>query len=72
MLRVTLEDDGLGVGDGAPMREGIGLRNTRARLHHLYGRGAIGASSAPRAWQRPERAWRARRDSDSLSGRRRE
>jgi two-component system, LytTR family, sensor kinase len=38
-LRVTLEDDGPGVGDGM-VREGIGLRNTRARLHHLYGAAA--------------------------------
>jgi two-component system, LytTR family, sensor kinase len=37
MLCVTLEDDGLGVASGGPVREGIGLRNTRARLHHLYG-----------------------------------
>lgn len=37
MLNVTLEDDGIGLGDGASVREGIGLRNTRARLHHLYG-----------------------------------
>lgn len=37
MLHVTLEDDGPGVQNGAPVREGIGLRNTRARLHHLYG-----------------------------------
>jgi two-component system LytT family sensor kinase len=36
-LRVTLEDAGPGVGDGTMAREGIGLRNTRARLHHLYG-----------------------------------
>jgi len=39
-LRLTLEDDGPGLGDGAPVREGIGLRNTRARLHHLYGAAA--------------------------------
>ena len=39
-LRVTLEDAGPGVGDGAMVREGIGLRNTRARLHHLYGAAA--------------------------------
>jgi two-component system, LytTR family, sensor kinase len=39
MLHVTLEDDGPGVGS-ARVREGIGLRNTRARLHHLYGPGA--------------------------------
>jgi hypothetical protein len=37
MLHVTLEDDGPGVGDSISLREGIGLRNTRARLHHLYG-----------------------------------
>jgi two-component system, LytTR family, sensor kinase len=37
MLCVTLEDDGPGVASSGPVREGIGLRNTRARLHHLYG-----------------------------------
>jgi hypothetical protein len=37
MLHMTLEDDGPGVLDGASAREGIGLRNTRARLLHLYG-----------------------------------
>ena len=36
-LRVTLDDDGPGVADATVVREGIGLRNTRARLHHLYG-----------------------------------
>jgi two-component system LytT family sensor kinase len=36
-LCVSLEDAGSGVGDHAPVREGIGLHNTRARLHHLYG-----------------------------------
>jgi two-component system LytT family sensor kinase len=36
-LHVTLEDDGPGVADGVMAHEGIGLRNTRARLHHLYG-----------------------------------
>jgi two-component system, LytTR family, sensor kinase len=52
-LRVTLEDDGPGVGDGAMVREGIGLRNTRARLQHLYGGAAsvqlrsAGASAEP-------------------------
>jgi two-component system LytT family sensor kinase len=39
-LCVTLEDAGPGMGDGAMVREGIGLRNTRARLHHLYGAAA--------------------------------
>jgi sensor histidine kinase YesM len=37
MLRVTLEDDGPGLGDDGAVRAGIGLRNTRARLDHLYG-----------------------------------
>ena len=36
-LHITLADDGPGMGDHAPVREGIGLGNTRARLHHLYG-----------------------------------
>jgi len=39
-LRLTLEDDGPGLRDGAMPREGIGLRNTRARLLHLYGAAA--------------------------------
>lgn len=39
-LSVTLEDDGPGVAESSLVREGIGLRNTRARLHHLYGPGA--------------------------------
>jgi two-component system, LytTR family, sensor kinase len=37
MLHITLADDGPGVGDSVSVREGIGLGNTRARLHHLYG-----------------------------------
>jgi two-component system LytT family sensor kinase len=37
MLHVTLEDDGPGIANGASARDGIGLGNTRARLHHLYG-----------------------------------
>lgn len=54
MLHVTIEDNGPGVGSGATVREGIGLRNTRARLHHLYGpratvelRAAHGNAAAP-------------------------
>jgi two-component system, LytTR family, sensor kinase len=50
-LCVTLEDNGPGVGDSALVREGIGLRNTRARLHHLYGTGAsvqLGSASGKR------------------------
>jgi two-component system, LytTR family, sensor kinase len=37
MLRVTLEDDGPGLSVSDPVHEWIGLRNTRARLQHLYG-----------------------------------
>lgn len=38
-LHLVVTDDGVGVagGRGAPSREGVGLRNTRDRLHHLYG-----------------------------------
>jgi len=39
-LHVTLEDDGPGMAHGDRAHEGIGLRNTRARLHHLYGSAA--------------------------------
>jgi two-component system LytT family sensor kinase len=48
MLYVTLEDDGPGVGDAALVQEGIGLRNTRARLHQLYGPSATVALRAAR------------------------
>lgn len=37
MLHISLADEGPGVALHPPMREGIGLSNTRARLHHLYG-----------------------------------
>ncbi len=36
-LRLRVEDDGPGLAPDAPRRKGIGLRNTRARLEHLYG-----------------------------------
>ena len=36
-LRVSDNGSGLAEEDGAPIREGIGLSNTRSRLHHLYG-----------------------------------
>jgi LytS/YehU family sensor histidine kinase len=39
-LHLTLEDDGPGIAGGGQLRDGIGLRNTRARLHHLHGSGA--------------------------------
>ena len=37
--RLTLEvsDNGAGLGDNEPVEEGVGLSNTRARLHELYG-----------------------------------
>jgi two-component system, LytTR family, sensor kinase len=54
MLHLTLEDDGIGV--GGTIRDGLGLSNTRARLHHLYGsratvdlrsaNGGVGSSGA--------------------------
>jgi len=37
MLCIALADDGPGAGDSAPVRERVGLGNTRARLLHLYG-----------------------------------
>jgi two-component system LytT family sensor kinase len=37
MLHLILADDGAGIRDSGPLREGIGLSNTRVRLHHLYG-----------------------------------
>jgi sensor histidine kinase YesM len=38
MLRVTIRDDGMGLGRSAPRdRQGIGLESVRARLAHLYG-----------------------------------
>jgi two-component system, LytTR family, sensor kinase len=53
MLRITLTDDGPGVGDGGPVREGIGLGNARARLRQLYGPRAtveLGAAHGPTEW----------------------
>ena len=35
-LCLAVEDDGVGVPDGGPARQGIGLSNTRARLAALY------------------------------------
>jgi two-component system LytT family sensor kinase len=48
MLCLTLEDDGRGLGDGDAVRAGIGLGNTRARLHHLYGTHATAELHAAR------------------------
>ncbi len=36
-LRIEVTDNGVGLREGAPSREGIGLSNTRARLRELYG-----------------------------------
>ena len=52
VLHVTVEDDGPGIAISASIREGVGLRNTRARLHHLYGPRAEAELSA--AHGRPE------------------
>jgi LytS/YehU family sensor histidine kinase len=35
-LHFTIDDDGVGVPPGGPLKEGIGLTNTRARLAALY------------------------------------
>jgi two-component system, LytTR family, sensor kinase len=37
VLRLSVEDNGPGAGDSRQLREGIGLSNTRERLHRLYG-----------------------------------
>lgn len=36
-LVIRVEDDGPGVASVTPVREGVGLGNSRARLQHLYG-----------------------------------
>lgn len=38
LLRIVVRDNGPGLG-GRPIREGVGIGNTRARLEHLYGAG---------------------------------
>ena len=35
-LQLSVSDNGIGLADDQPMREGIGLSNTRARLHALF------------------------------------
>jgi two-component system, LytTR family, sensor kinase len=47
-LVVSVEDDGPGVASVSPVREGVGLGNSRARLHHLYGSRATVELSARR------------------------
>ena len=36
-LRLSVSDNGVGLSDAAPLRKGIGLSNTRARLDALFG-----------------------------------
>jgi signal transduction histidine kinase len=52
-LVIRVEDDGLGVASVSPVREGVGLGNSRARLHHLYGARATVELSAQRDGSRP-------------------
>ena len=37
LLRLEVEDDGPGLGGSAPVKERVGLTNTRARVSNLYG-----------------------------------
>src|SRR5262249_39298748 len=36
-LRLEVQDDGPGLGNGQTLREGLGLTNTRTRLQQMYG-----------------------------------
>jgi len=47
-LVIRVEDDGPGVARVSPVREGVGLGNSRARLRHLYGSRATVELSAQR------------------------
>ena len=48
LLRLSVQDDGVGVPAGGPSREGIGLSNSRARLEVLFpGRGRLQVEPAP-------------------------
>ena len=47
-IRLTVTDNGPGLGGAGPVPEGIGLRNTRERLHRLYGdRASVRLMPAP-------------------------
>ena len=52
-LVIRVEDDGPGVATVGPVREGVGLGNSRARLRHLYGSRATVELSAQRDGSRP-------------------
>jgi LytS/YehU family sensor histidine kinase len=54
-LTLDVCDNGAGVSDAAPVREGVGLANTRARLRTLYG-----AAQRFEMGNRPEGGLRAR------------
>jgi signal transduction histidine kinase len=47
-LVIRVEDDGPGVASVTSVREGVGIGNSRARLHHLYGARATVELSAQR------------------------
>jgi len=52
-LVIRVEDDGPGVASVGPVREGVGLGNSRARLRQLYGSRATVELSAQRDGSRP-------------------
>jgi two-component system, LytTR family, sensor kinase len=53
-LHLSVEDTGPGMITGASAREGVGLRNTRARLHHMYGpRATLELREAQRSVESP-------------------
>jgi two-component system, LytTR family, sensor kinase len=48
LLRITIDDNGPGLGERAAIREGVGLGNTRERLRRLYGeRASLTLGRAP-------------------------
>jgi len=52
-LVIRVEDDGQGLASVGPVREGVGLGNSRARLRHLYGSRATVELSPQRDGSRP-------------------
>jgi signal transduction histidine kinase len=53
VLHISLADDGPGIRERDPIREGVGLGNTRVRLAHLYGARASVQLSADNARSQP-------------------